>query len=573
MTVRPATARLGVLLALGLVAVAASHCRRGDERARKEAAALKALVEGRQLAAIIRETDRGAGVKRLNDQVRRFYRDQHYQLVWIDDGRPTRRFNELQDAIAEAAAHGLDRTEYDLAPAAGAMNASVRASTDSGRTSPAPELDVRITATFFRYFLHLTGGRLDPHAFEQLWSLRPQRPDLVKVLADAVRQNNLSAAVQRLAPAHPEYEALRRTLGRYREIQDKGGWPTVPAVRRLKVGAQSAAAPALRRRLALTGDLDPSMEHDARPVYDARLADAVKRFEERHRLQPDGILDAAAVAAMNVPVSARIRQLELNMERWRWLPGRMPDRYIRINVPEFRLDIIERNSPVMDIRVIVGKPDQPTPIFADTMTHVIFSPYWNVPQGIARDETIPEAAADPGFFERNGMEVLRGGEQIDPYSVDWSSPDETANLQIRQRPGARNALGLVKFMFPNNFDVYLHDTPTAGLFQRLERSFSHGCVRVEEPSVLAEYVLRDQPEWSRDRIFEAMHSGTEKHVKLKSTIPVFILYLTAWADENGSVRFLDDLYGHDARQGAHLAHVSRSTRGRAVGGAPERGKT
>jgi murein L,D-transpeptidase YcbB/YkuD len=540
------------------VALAAfvSGCGRDRGMSDKQVAALRTIVEGRQLPAVVRDAGGEANAKRLTDQVRRFYRAHTYKLVWIDGDRPTRRFRELMAAIGAADTHGLDPSRYDLASAARA----VRTSLDDDDGIPrdrAPELDVRITSTFFQYVLHLTAGRLDPHAFARLWTLRPDRPDLVKVLADAVRQNNLSDAMQRLVPAHPEYAALQRALERYRKIEEKGGWPGVPAIRRLRVGDRSPAAPVLRRRLAITGDLDTSMERDERPVYDAKLADAVKRFEERHRLKPDGIVDAGVVAAMNVPAGARLRQLQLNMERWRWLPDALPDRYIRINVPDYRLEIIEGKAPVMAMRVIVGKADQPTPIFADEMTHVVFSPYWNVPPGIARNETIPDAAADPGFFERHGMEVLRGSEVIDPYAIDWSSPEATANLRIRQRPGSRNALGLVKFMFPNTFDVYLHDTPTDHLFERIERGFSHGCVRLEEPVALAEYVLRDQREWTRDRIAQAMHGGTEQHVKLKTRIPVFILYLTAWAESNGAVRFLDDLYGHDATQGAHLARASR----------------
>jgi len=551
----PGRARLAVA-ALAYAAALVSGCGRDRGVSSQQAAALKAIVEGRALAPIVRDASADADAKRLTDQVRRFYRDQKYQLVWIDGDKPTRRFKELTDAIASANAHGLDRTHYDLAPAARAVRASLDDDKDKVPQDRAPELDVRITSTFFRYFMHLTEGRLDPRSFARLWTLRPARQDLVAVLGTAVRENNLSDAMERLAPAHSEYGALRSALKRYQKIEAKGGWPAVPAIKRLKVGERSAAAPALRRRLAITGDLDASMEEDQRPVYDVKLAEAVKRFEERHRLTPDGIVDPAVVAAMNVPVSARVRQLELNMERWRWLPARLPDRYIRINVPDYRLEIMEGQKPVMDVRVIVGKPDQPTPIFAEQMTHVVFSPYWNVPPGITRDETIPDAQADPGFFERNNMEVLRGSEPVDPYSIDWSSPEATANLRIRQRPGARNALGLVKFMFPNTFDVYLHDTPTDHLFERIERGFSHGCVRVEEPVALAEYVLRDQPEWTRERIVEAMQSGVEKHAKLKTQIPVFILYVTAWADPNGAVRFLEDLYGHDATQAAHLARVS-----------------
>jgi murein L,D-transpeptidase YcbB/YkuD len=317
----------------------------------------------------------------------------------------------------------------------------------------------------------------------------------------------------------------------------------------LKPGEQSPAVPSVRQRLAIEGDLEASLAKDQSPMFDAPLADAVKRFEERHRLKADGVLDAETVAAMNIPVETRIRAIELNLERLRWLPDQMPARYLVVNVPDYRLEAIENGRVVMSMRVIVGAADNKTPIFADEMTHVIFSPYWNVPPGIARNETIPRVINDPGFLARNNMEVVGpSGQVVDPDSVDWSNP---AGLRIRQRPGSGNALGGVKFVFPNNFDVYLHDTNAAALFNRLERALSHGCVRVEEPEALAQYVLRDVPEWTPETIRQAMDSGREKHVKLKAPIPVYILYKTAWVHEGG-VRFLKDLYGYDADHAAKL---------------------
>jgi murein L,D-transpeptidase YcbB/YkuD len=434
-------------------------------------------------------------------------------------------------------------------------------STGSAPTIPndrAAEFDVWVTFALFRYATHVSAGQLDPHAFESQWTLRPERVDLVKVLAQAVTTNDLSKSIDRLIPKHPEYAALQGVLDRYRAIQGQGGWPPVPPVRRLKEGESNPAVPVLRRRLVITGDLnapraqDGSHEQDASPVFDATLAEAVHRFQERHRLKPDGIVKPDVVAAMNVPVETRIRQLELNLERWRWLPDQMPDRYIRVNVPDYMLETIEHGQPVMDIRVIVGERELPTPIFADQMTSVVFSPYWNIPPSIVRKEMIPHAAADPGYLVRNNIEVVRGtGGAVDPAAVDWSAP---GHVSLRQRPGPRNALGLVKFVFPNNFNVYLHDTPADRLFARIERDFSHGCVRVEEPVKLAEYVLRDQPEWTPEKILAAMHAGRERHVALKTPIPVFILYMTAAADPHGTVRFFDDLYGHDAEQLARLAH-------------------
>ena len=507
-------------------------------------AALQSLVDGNSLGAAVSGSQMSAAEqKRLTDQVRRFYQAQNYQLIWINGSKPSKRFGELVKVLDAAEDHGLPaalyRTPLHDPSVANAQIASERA----------PELDVQTTAAFFRYFLHLTSGRLDPRELQSLWTLRPKRPDLVDALTGAIRNNDLVRVMQELQPPQQEYREMQQALKRYRAIASKGGWPSVPTIARLKPGEQSTVVPVLRQRLAIEGDLDAAHEKDPSPVYDATLVDAVKRFEERHRIKPDGLVDAELVKAMNVPVEMRIRTIELNLERWRWLPNEMPARYIFVNVPDFRLETIENGKTVMDMRVVVGAADNKTPIFADEMTHVVFSPYWNVPPNIAQEETIPRAARDPGFLDRNNMEVVGpSGDVVDPSSVDWSSAN---GYRVRQRPGSGNALGGVKFMFPNNFDVYLHDTNATTLFDRIERGLSHGCVRVEEPYKLAQYVLRDQPDWTPEAIDEAMKSGREKHVKLKAAIPVFIVYKTAWVHQGG-VRFLKDLYGHDADQAAKL---------------------
>jgi len=258
-------------------------------------------------------------------------------------------------------------------------------------------------------------------------------------------------------------------------------------------------------------------------------------------------IDRAALSALNVPVEERIEQLTLNMERWRWLPESLGERHIIVNVPTYQLDVYENGHVVLPMRVVTGKKDNPTPIFMDKMESVVFSPYWNVPPDIARNETIPAVMSDPGYLARNEMELVKGKRVVSPRSVSWAAV-EAGDYTFRQRPGEKNALGHVKFLFPNQFDVYLHDTPADSLFARTERSFSHGCVRVEKPEELAEYVLRAQPEWTRERIIAAMHSGSEKWVTLKEPLPVYILYMTAWVNPDGAVQFREDIYGHDQKQ-------------------------
>jgi murein L,D-transpeptidase YcbB/YkuD len=289
------------------------------------------------------------------------------------------------------------------------------------------------------------------------------------------------------------------------------------------------------------------------PEY-GRLREAYARYKEN---------------LANAAVEKQVRQIQLNLERWRWLPRDLGDRYILVNVPDFELEVHDAGQVPLSMKVVVGSKTTPTPILSDTMTHVVFSPYWNVPDGIAEGETLPAVQADPGFLERNGIEVVdTSGQKVDAGEIDWSSfttEDGSLPYRFRQRPGSTNSLGLVKFIFPNEYDVYLHDTPADALFNRKFRALSHGCVRVEQPQALAEYLLSDQPEWSADSIKEAMHAGEEKHVKLKRPISVHLTYWTVRADEDGTVQFRDDIYNRDARALAQLADAVSAPRSRAGG--------
>jgi len=270
-------------------------------------------------------------------------------------------------------------------------------------------------------------------------------------------------------------------------------------------------------------------------------------------IKPPHAQYAALQKALSDPaMTQRTDQIALNLERWRWMPDDLGTRYIVVNIPSFHLEAHENGPTALQMKVVVGKPDNKTPIFSDVMTTTVFSPYWNVPESIVEGETAPAAARDPGFLSRNNIEILRlsksGATSVDPSTVDWDDPEELKALAFRQKPGASNALGHVKFLFPNPYDVYLHDTPADALFARPGRAFSHGCIRVEQPEALAKWVLKDLPEWTGEKIVEAMHAGEEEHVKLKQTIPVHIVYFTAWADDAGSVRLVPDVYGYDATQ-------------------------
>lgn len=487
--------------------------------------------------------------ERIWKSVRAFYEKRQFTPVWIEGRRPTKSFDTLLDALRGADREGLDPAAYGTPSLiAHRENAGGRRfSRDAFPVDDIDDVEVWSTWAFMSYVSDLSDGVTDFSKISNTWGMRPKPIDASALLEKAVAGGDAGKAIAEATPRHPEYEALRKALADYRRIATWGGWPALPADLKLKEGAQHDAVPALRKRLALTHDYKGNAD-DPSKVFDAALIDAVKLFQVRHGLAEDGVVAGKTLAAMNVPVSKRIRQIELNMERWRWLPRDLGANHARVNIPEYRLDLWEGENIALTMRVVVGAIDNKTPIFADQMTHIVFSPYWNVPPGIASEETLPAVQNDPGYLARNNLEVVgTSGAVVDPSSVDWSNP---TSYRFRQKPGTSNSLGLVKFMFPNQHNVYLHDTPADALFARPVRALSHGCVRVEQPTKLARYLLRDRSEWDEGRIDAAMHAGKENHVKLSKPIPVYLLYMTARASHaDGAVHFRDDVYGYDGQQG------------------------
>jgi murein L,D-transpeptidase YcbB/YkuD len=406
-------------------------------------------------------------------------------------------------------------------------------------------LDVFLTYLYMKYASDLADGISDLAHADKTWRIEPERFDPFEHLQQALSSNRVAESLADLTPAAPQYTRLRDALADYRKRAAEGGWPALPRKFSVKRGETSDPVRLLAARLAASGDFTGSVPQSGPMTYDDRVVDAVKRFQRRHGLEEDGNAGPGAVAAMNVPIEQRIEQIRLALERWRWLPRNLGERYILVNIPSYWLEVWDNGSNPVAMRVVVGRKDTPTPIFNDRMTYIVFSPYWNVPPTIAQGETLPAVMQDPAFLARNNMEVLdSSGNVIDPGSIDLGDPTK---YRFRQRPGNGNSLGLVKFMFPNEYNVYLHDTPADSLFARATRSFSHGCVRVEDPVKLAEYLLRDQDDWPKEKIAEAMQAGQERTVKLTDPLPVYLGYWTAWATADG-VRFTGDVYGIDNRQ-------------------------
>lgn len=484
---------------------------------------------------------------KLWKETRAFYEERGFAAAWVEGAKPRAQMDDLIEALRHASREGLDPDLYNVRMLEERRKeASEGFLTNKGfDPKEAGALDVWLTYLYMKYASDLADGLSDLAHADPSWKIKPEEFDPQAHLEQALSGNRIVESLADLTPKIPEYERLRTVLHAYREQQASGGWPTVPRMK-LKPGQKSPHVAALATRLAASGDYTGAVPPDgASAVYGPELQEAVKIFQRRHGLTDDGAVGPEVIAALNVPLDRRLDQIALNMERWRWLPRDLGDRYILVNIPEMRLDVFEGRSVPLSMRVVVGKTETPTPIFNDEMTHIVFSPYWNVPDSIAQGETLPSVLNDPGFLERQNMEVVdTSGNVVDPGSIDLNDP--TA-YRFRQKPGAGNSLGLVKFMFPNQFNVYLHDTPADSLFERAARSFSHGCVRVAEPVALAKYVLRDQPEWTDERIREAMQAGTEKHVKLKDPIPVFLGYWTARVHPDDTVQFRKDIYGVDGR--------------------------
>ena len=480
-----------------------------------------------------------------------FYRKRSYRPAWSDGDGPARQSYELAAALRAASLEGLNPSDYDV----DTLEVRIRRLERNNLLSEAPpaaalaNLDLRLTYTYFQYANHLLNGRASMATVDPDWITSPRDVDLVGNLQVATVRGGVRRALLGLLPLDPDYHRLKDVLVVYSGIAREGGWGFIHSGATLRLGRVDPRVPLLRTRLRASGDLSNGGRDR---TFDRALERAVMVFQMRHGLEPTGIVDQATLDALNVPVGARVRQIQLNMARRRWLPMDLGRRYVVVNVPDFTLDVMEGDRSVLHMRVVVGKRGSPTPLFSDKITYVELNPYWNIPRDIAKNEIVPLIRDDNSYLEQNQIKVLSGPQEgaaeVDPSDVDWGKVgDEDSPYLLRQEPGPANPLGKIKFMCPNEHGVYLHDTPAGHLFDLKERDFSHGCIRVERPMELAEYLLRGTAEGSRDRIQALIDSGERKAIRLPEPVPVHILYWTAWVNDKGTVQFRDDLYGHDQR--------------------------
>jgi murein L,D-transpeptidase YcbB/YkuD len=483
----------------------------------------------------------------------RFYQARAFQPAWVGDSGPLPPAYALMPRIRDADRHGLNPTMYHLS----ALEALL---TDVGRDPVAAtkdavsrlgDLELLLTDAFFLYGSHVRRGRVSPKALDEVWFADHPESEvsLVQLLQEGLEGQQLAALLDALPPSHAAYDGLMRARAQYHEIAAHGGWPQVPEGSKLRKGDHGARVQALRRRLLITGDLPAAASQDGE-VFDVALEQALQRFQRRHGLEADGVVGPSTLTALNVPVEARLRQIELNMERWRWWPRQLGERAILVNIPAFELAVLEQDKPALTMRVVVGRPTRRTPMLSADITYLVLNPHWYVPPNLAIQDKLPLMRKDPGYVARQRLKIFRSGgtddAPIDPSAIDWSAVGaRNFPYRLRQDPGPGNALGRVKFMFPNPFHVYLHDTPARELFAKTERSFSSGCIRLERPLELAEYVLSGDPTWSRAKMQAIIDTKKERTVRLSTPIPVHVLYNTAWMNAAGAVEFRQDIYDRD----------------------------
>ncbi|MEJ8569555.1 L,D-transpeptidase family protein [Elongatibacter sediminis] len=464
--------------------------------------------------------------------VRSFYGARAFVAAWQGPAC-LERLADLSDAIKASDAHGLNSDVYHRSALARSKGCS---------------LDTELAATdaWLSLAAHLRGGRTDPVTLEPDWTARRLDMDFAARLEQALAEDNVRESLLGLAPSQPFYRALKEALVQFRGHAARGGWPAIDDGPVLRAGDAGPRVQQLRSRLARGGLLDPSLAESTDP-FDATLEAAVKTFQLSANLEPDGIVGAMTLSDLNQTAADRVAQLRVNLERWRWLPEDLGQKHIRVNIADFRLEARAAGAVEREHKVIVGRQYRRTPIFSGEISYLVLNPWWETPRRLTVQDKLPTFRQDPGAVDRLGFEIVDAqGRKVDPGSIDWATVTaQTFPFRLRQAPGPLNALGQVKIMFPNSHAVYLHDTPTRGLFSRVRRDFSSGCIRVEDALGLTAWILNGSPGWDRARIEKAVASGKETRVEVPARVPVHLLYLTVVPGTGNHVRFIDDIYGRD----------------------------
>lgn len=544
----PSRALRLVLLAIALFAVVALawswRTREGIEAA--VAPEIRGVLARDSVSARRGGAERREAMARVLD----FYQRRDHRPAWLDGDRPDARALDLLRGLTRLAAEGLDPAAYGAAELAERLKTM-----GEFQVAPNParlaDADVALTAAYLRAADDLRDGRLPRRALDPDW-VKPRRDtlDLAVALHRALVRRRVAASLEELAPSDAAYRGLRQALVTYRDLEQRGGWRPLGFGRALlRKGDDGEEVDSLRARLATEV---PVAAEGSPHVFDAALERALKTYQRRRGLKPDGVFAAGTRAVLDVPVSERLRAIEMSLERRRWLPRERPEPYLEVNIPDFTLEVIENGRRALGMRVVVGATDKPTPVFTDEIAWIEVNPTWRIPRGIVANEIVPAYIRDRDYFWKNHLHILwtQGDDmpEVPPEVVHWADADSlTFPFIVFQEAGPTNPLGRIKFMCPNEHDVYLHDTPAKGLFSAGARDQSHGCVRIEQPMKLAAYALRDTSTGHRDSLQALVDSTAWRRLRLKQKLPVHLMYWTAWVDSAGGVQFRDDVYGLDQR--------------------------
>ena len=469
------------------------------------------------------------------EKLKDFYNNRSNSAVW-SDGRLRRDFyKELKKANEE----GLSFQDYHGSELEGFME-------DPGNLSAAEKatMEILLTDAFFEYGSHLYHGKLDPESMYEIWGVERKQKDLQKILQDAAENGNIADAITDLKPKHQVYSELKKALKEYEKLkEEESSIQKIPEGELIKPGEKDERIAAIAARLKKLNFLEEDYTSKEN-LYDEKLQDAVNKFQHKKGLQTDAILGNSTIRELNMSPEDRYLQILANLERWRWYPRDLGEHYILINIPAYELTVVKDGNTVREHKVIAGTKERPTPIFSDSLQYIVLNPEWNIPSTIKNEDVIPAASKNPDYLSSRNMSVLSpDGEAIDPSTINWSG-DEVQSYRFVQESGPSNPLGRVKIIYPNDYAIYLHDTPSKNLFKQNERAESSGCVRVQNVLDLANYVLKDQEDWDMERINEVIASGETTQVPVKSPIRVHHFYWTAWRD-NGNTVFTEDVYELD----------------------------
>jgi len=469
-----------------------------------------------------------------------FYSQRGFRPAWADP----RIAGELRRALKDSEADGLDPRDYHLPILEQLADGSAPAATE-----------ILYTDALLRIGDHLGYGKVDPASFDAQWNYgrKPESVDIPQRIEQALASGDIYGAIEKLKPTHRMYRVLKQELARFRLAAAQHESVTIAPGKAIEPDTHDARVPSLRKRLSFSGDLTSSQD-DASDLYDPALQAAVRNFQERMGLDADGKVGGRTIEELNVPLEDRIRQLRVNLDRGRVLLHDLPREFVVVNIAAYWVYVMRDDEVVWKARAQVGKTYRRTPMFRSAINYLVLNPTWTVPPGIIRNDILPAAKRDPASITRRGLTVLdAGGNEVDPHSIDWSK-FKSGNIPytLRQEPGPKNALGRVKFMFPNSYSVYLHDTPSTDKFEAADRAFSSGCVRIERPLELAALLLADNGKWNADTIRQTVEAGRLENVTLTNKMPVLLAYWTSWVDPQGRVNFRRDVYGQDAQWAAGL---------------------